>query len=167
MKLRLLLAAALLIASNAFAAPPTTESVEQMFSLTKTESIMNTLYANLDNVMRSAINESLKGQKLTPKQQRALNALPARMAQVIREEFSWDKLKPVYLKIYQESFTQEEIDGLIAFYQSPAGVALVNKMPIVMQKSMAATQAQLAPMMAKMKAALDKAVAEIENECNE
>jgi hypothetical protein len=29
----------------------------------------------------------------------------------MREEMTWDKLRPLYVQIYQKSFTQEEIDG--------------------------------------------------------
>ena len=78
----------------------------------------------------------------------------------MREEMTWDKLRPLYVQIYQESFTQEEIDGLIAFYESPAGVAFVEKMPFVMQKSMSIMQSRMAPMMEKMKAAIKEAIAE-------
>ena len=42
----------------------------------------------------------------------------------MREEMTWDRLHPLYVRIYQESFTQEEIDGLIVFYESPASRSL-------------------------------------------
>ena len=34
------------------------------------------------------------------------------------------------------AITQQEIDGLIAFYQGPVGSALVNKLPQLSQRSM-------------------------------
>jgi hypothetical protein len=77
---------------------------------------------------------------------------------MLREEMTWDKLRPLYVQIYQESFTQEEIDRPIAFYESPAGVAFVEKMPFVMQKSMSIMQSRMAPMMEKMKAAMKEAL---------
>jgi len=69
-------------------------------------------------------------------------------------------MRPLYIQIYQETFTQEEIDGLIAFYKSPAGVAFVDKMPVVMQRSMSIMQSRIAPMMEKMKAAMQQAADE-------
>ncbi len=89
-----------------------------------------------------------------------MNATPKKFAEVMRQEFTWAKLQPIYVNIYQESFTQEEIDGLIAFYRSPAGDALVKKMPLVLQKSMGAMQGMLGPMAEKMKAAMQEAMAE-------
>jgi hypothetical protein len=69
-------------------------------------------------------------------------------------------MRPLYIQIYQESFTQEEIDGLIAFYKSPLGIAFVEKMPLVMQKSMTIMQSRTGPLMEKMKAVIDQAMAD-------
>ena len=80
------------------------------------------------------------------------------MAQVMRDEMSWDKLRPMTVQIYKEVFTQEEVDGMIAYYKTPAGAATVDKMPIVMQKSLQMMQARMVPMMQKMQAAMRQAV---------
>ena len=69
-------------------------------------------------------------------------------------------MRPMFVQIYQESYTQEEVDGLVAFYQSPIGVAYIEKMPIVMQKSMTLVQTRMGPMMEKMQAALKQAMEE-------
>jgi uncharacterized protein len=39
-------------------------------------------------------------------------------------------------KVYTDTYTEEEIDGILAFYKSPAGKAFIQKMPEVMQRSM-------------------------------
>ena len=62
------------------------------------------------------------------------------------------------MKLYAETFTQEEVDGLLAFYRSPAGVALLEKMPQVTQKSAAITQQRIAPLVEKLKASMAKTV---------
>jgi hypothetical protein len=69
-------------------------------------------------------------------------------------------MKPIYVEIYRDSFDQTEIDGLIAFCRTPVGQSFIEKMPVVMQKSLVAKQTLMAPLMAKMRAAMDKAVAE-------
>ena len=46
---------------------------------------------------------------------------------------------------------QKEIDSLVAFYSSPAGQAFIRKMPIVLQKSMEITQAQMQRLLPRMK----------------
>ena len=156
----LFLAFSLTLALAAHAAPPTPESIETLLTLTKAEAILDTVYANMDSIMRQSMNEALKGQKLTPEQQKFIDAAPAKFARVMREEMSWEKMRPLYVQIYRESFTQDEIDGLIAFYRTPAGDALVKKMPAVMQKSMVIVQSRMRPMLEKMKEAMDEALAE-------
>ncbi len=53
---------------------------------------------------------------------------------MFQEEMSWDKIKSHYLQIYAETFTQQEINDLIAFYKTPSGKAFIKKDPIVNQK---------------------------------
>ena len=154
------LLASLVFASLAYCAPASEESIDRLLADTKVEKLLDTMSVNVDQVMRRSMEASMQGQPLSPEQRRVIDATAASFVQVMREEMTWDKMRPLYVQIYQESFTQEEIDGLIAFYESPAGVAFVEKMPFVMQKSMSIMQSRLAPMMEKMKAAMKEAIAE-------
>ena len=154
------LLASLIFASLAYCAPASQESIDRLLVDAKVEQLLDTMLANVDQVMRRSMETSMQGQQLSPEQRQAVDRAAAKFVQVMREEMTWDKLRPLYVQIYQESFTQEEIDGLIAFYESPAGVAFVEKMPVVMQKSMSIMQSRMATMMEKMKAAMKEAIAE-------
>ena len=154
------LLASLIFASLAHCAPASEESIDRLLVASKVEKMLDTMLVNVDQVMRRSMEASTQGQQLSPEQRRVIDATAAKFVQVMREEMTWDKMRPLYVQIYQESFTQEEIDGLIAFYESPAGVAFVEKMPFVMQKSMSIMQSRLAPMMEKMKVAMKEAIAE-------
>ncbi|APW39268.1 hypothetical protein RD110_20310 [Rhodoferax koreense] len=159
-----LLALALLTATLACRAePPSTESVEALLVATKSEAIMESVNANMENTLRQGMAQTLAGRKVTPQLQRFLDKAPRQFAEAMKEEMSWATLKPLYVQLYQESFTQEEVDGLVAFYRSPAGEALTNKMPIVMQKTMALVQSRVAPMMEKMRIATARAMAEAQS----
>jgi len=160
MKMLVALAASACLATAAHAAPPSAESVEALLVATRSEALAEGMYANLEQYMRQAMAAATQGQPVTAEQQRVLDAVPAKFSAVIRQEMSWSKMRPLYVQIYQESFSQEEIDGLIAFYRSPAGQAFVAKMPVVMQKSMQLMQTQMGPMMVRMKTAMEEAVAE-------
>ena len=127
--------------------------------MTKAETNVDMMLANLDPMMRQSMATAMQGQQLSSDQQRVMDAIRAEVLQVLREELAWNKMRPLYVQIYQETFTQEEIDGLIAFYKSPAGIAFVEKMPVVMQKSMSIMQSRIAPMMEKMKATMQQATA--------
>jgi hypothetical protein len=156
----IIILASLIFASPAYCAPPSQESIDRLLVDAKVEQLLDTMLANVDQVMRRSMETSMQGRQLSPEQRQAVDGAAAKFVQVMREEMTWDKLRPLYVQIYQDSFTQEEIDGLIAFYESPAGVAFVEKMPVVMQKSMSIMQSRMAAMMEKMKAAMKEAIAE-------
>ena len=144
----------------ASAAEPTDPSIEKLLTLTKAESLMDSLYANMEQSMRQGMLQATAGKPLTDEQRRVMESVAKKFAQVVREELSWANLKPMYIMIYKESFDQEDVDGLIAFYSSKAGEAYVNKMPGAMQKSMAFVQGRMKPLLGKMAEAMKAATAE-------
>lgn len=53
-----------------------------------------------------------------------------------RAEIDTQELLRKTIPIYDRHFTHDEIKGLIAFYQTPLGAKVVEKMPAVAQESM-------------------------------
>jgi len=160
MKKITLLFASLALSCAAHAAPATDADVDALLAVTRMERMMDQMYNALGPAMQQMMAAMSRDKKLTPEQQRVLDAMPARMIAVMREEMSWEKMRPTYVQIYKEVFTHEEIDGMVAFYKTPAGAATIDKMPLVMQRSMQLTQARMAPMMVKIEAAMRQAVAD-------
>ena len=160
LKSRLVLTAALALAFNAAAAPPSDASIEELMRLSQTESMMSTAYASMEPMMRGMMADMSLGEKLTPEQQRAFDLFPAKFAQVMREEMGWSTTKPRMIELYREVFTQEEVDGQIAFYRSPAGQAVIAKMPLLMQKSMEMSERQMRALMPRLQAAMTQALAD-------
>lgn len=142
------------------AAEPSDASVERLLSLTKAEVLIEATYANLEESLRKAMAQATAGQALTEQRQRGLDSAAKKFVQLMREEFNWAMLKPMYVQIYKESFDQEDIDGLNDFYDSKAGRAYVDKMPVVMRKSMVVVQERMAPLVGKMTAAMQAATEE-------
>ena len=71
----------------------------------------------------------------------------------------WDTLKPDYIQIYSEVYTEQELKDLASFYKSPIGQKFLEKMPELQQKSMEIMQKRLIDVMAKMKKIRDDAKA--------
>lgn len=156
----LALAAAACLCCGAVAAPATDAQIEELLTLTRTEAMLDSTYASVEQLMRQSMAEAARAEELTPAQQRALNAFPAKFASVMRDELSWAVMKPQVMAIYRDVFTQEELQGQLAFYRSPAGQAVIEKMPQVMQRSMEMTQQQMRPLVQRMQAAMKEALAE-------
>lgn len=160
---KLLLIGALTFPSLAVIAEPATEaSINELMAVTDTRKMVDALFPQMDQMMRASMQEAFGGRELTADERQAVDSMVSKLMNVTREELSWDKLQPLYVSIYQESFTQEEIEGIVAFYKTPAGAALVRKMPVVMQNSMKVMQQKMGPMMAKVQSAIQETVAEIQ-----
>jgi hypothetical protein len=157
---RLLALVTLLASLNAYATPASQESVESLLAATKADSMMDSMYGGMEQMMRQGMKQALQGKSLSPEQQRIFDTVPTKFVAVMREEMSWQKMKPLYVQLYRDTFEQEEVDGLLAFYASPTGQAFVNKMPMVMQKSMALSQSLMQSIIPKMTAAMKDAMAE-------
>ena len=157
---KLLTFAALFVTLNAGATPASQESVEALLAATKTESMMDSMYSGMEQMMRQGMHQAIQGKTLSPEQQRIVDAVPSKFFAVVREELGWEKMKPQYVQLYRETFEQDEVDGLLAFYASPAGQAFVNKMPLIMQKSLALSQSLMQSLVPKMTAAMKDAMAE-------
>ena len=154
MKIPLLfvLLTALVLANPVFAAPPSDKSIEQLLEASKAGKMMDSVWAQMDGFMKQTMKSATKGQSLSADEQAILDKQQEKIVAIMKEELSWSKLKPGFVKIYQDTFTQEEVDGLIAFYQSPAGKALVEKQPELMKNSMLMMQQKMGPLMQKIQA---------------
>jgi hypothetical protein len=163
MNLKKHLAAALLgcaLALPAQAAPPSDASIATLLSVTQSNKMLDTMYASMEQSIRQGMQAAAGNRTLTPEQARIMELAPARLASLMREEMSWAKMEPMVVQIYRESFDQAEVDGLIAFYQSPVGQSFVAKMPVVMQRSMEASHTQLQAFMPKLQAAMKQVIQE-------
>jgi hypothetical protein len=153
--MKLLLAALLwALPYAALAEPPSRESLERLLRGMEAEQMVKNVQQYSESMMKGTVDRVAQVRPITPEQRRKLEANSARSSATMRDELSWDKMKPMYMQIYTESFTQEEVDGLIAFYESPAGRAFIAKMPVVLNKSMALMQSRIDAMMRETQAGI-------------
>lgn len=156
----------ILSCATAFAAeaPASAESIREVLKVTDAKGLIDKMWPQIDATMAAAMQQALKGKKVSPQQQETLSKMQAKMIASMKEDLSWENLEPMYVEIYQKSFTQTELDGMLAFYKSPAGAAVVKKMPIVMQETMIAMRQKLGPMMQKMQRTVQESASEIQKE---
>jgi uncharacterized protein len=148
------------VSLGACAAAPTSESLERLLKDVDAEKTVSSVQQYADAMMKGSMDRVYQLRKMTPEQHDKLEAFRAKMASTMQEELSWEKMKPVYLQLYGENFSQDEIDGLIAFYESPAGRAFIAKMPVVLQKSMDLSQQRIGSLMQRMQGAIKETLEE-------
>jgi hypothetical protein len=83
--------------------------------VTQAAKMMESMYSSVEDAMRAGMQQAAAGRPMTDEQRRVLDTLPRRMAQVIREELSWEVMRPGMVQIYRDTLTQDEVNGLINF----------------------------------------------------
>jgi hypothetical protein len=116
----------------------------------ETRKLLDDMMGQPDDLMKNSFERGLKGHTVTPDEQNIIDSMRAKMVALLKREMNWENLKPFYLQIYRESFIQEKVDGMLTFYETPSGQAVIKKLPIVLQKTMAEMQRRMGPLHQKL-----------------
>ena len=73
--------------------------------------------------------EKVIGPNPTPESKARLAGLENKISQLIDAQLGWKALEPAITDLYANTFTEQELDAIVAFYKTPAGAALLDKMP--------------------------------------
>lgn len=120
----------LLVAGPALRADETSKlaAVDKLIRLTKGEEMLRAQMEQIRALVTLRAKQSASAERA--------GEVAKRMVDLMEERMSWPRLRAGMVKIYVDLFSEEELNGIIAFYESPAGDAFLKKMPQLMQKSM-------------------------------
>jgi hypothetical protein len=123
---------------------------EEMMQLTQTEPMMKEQLANLQERVNTLAKQQFAQGSLTPDQTKMTDDYLKQVQAITNDEVGWAKMQPVILQSYADTFTDAELDGIIAFYKSPAGQAIVTKTPALSGKTMGMVQDKIKDMQPKL-----------------
>jgi hypothetical protein len=101
---------------------------EELLQLTQGDQMMKMMEPMMKG-MRAQMDKDMSAE-----QRAKVGEMQGKMMELVAGSLS--KVKPALVKVYTDTYTEEEIDGILAFYKSPAGKGFLQKMPEVMQRSM-------------------------------
>ena len=84
--------------------------------------------------------------------------IQSKILDLVKARISWEKMRPQYVRLYGETFSEEEISGMLAFYESPSGRAMLAKMPALVTKVMEVAQAQMKDLLPEIQRVIREAV---------
>ena len=140
---------------------PSDESLKELLRITETQKLLDSSVGQIDSIMKAGMQQAFKGKTLTPRQQKQIDDMQDKMMTIFKQEMNWEMLEPLYLQVYRDSFTQEEIDGMLVFYKTPPGQAVVKKMPLVIQNTMSEMQKRSRLVLQKVLKMIEATVAEM------
>lgn len=99
------------------------QKIERILELTNPDTVVTEVVNQVDGMMQQIQPNPTPQQKA-----RRAEALD-KIGKLAKERML--KIRPELVKAYLETFTDEEIDGMLAFYETPAGRATVTKIPAI------------------------------------
>ena len=148
---RILLAALLVLlaaAGPALAQEPADDArIDRLIEISRTRQTLDAMLPQIEASQRQMAAQMAGDRELDAAQQQRLDRILEGSAAAIRKAMAWENLAPMYRDIYRQTFTGEDIDAIIAFYETPTGQRMLDKMPELMQNTMAAMQRLVMPML--------------------
>lgn len=84
----------------------------------------------------------------------------AQMRKTINDEvkaiMSWETVKPLFISIYAETFTAEELQGMITFFKTPIGQKWIEKQPQLQMATMQKMQSVMMEAQPKIQEAIKR-----------
>lgn len=162
--MRFLIAALALALSPSVLASPSDASLRELFAVTGTRQLADDTAQQADTMMQAAMRQALAGKTISPKEREVLEQMKTRMTDLIKQELQWERLEPRYFQIYRDTFSQEEVDGMLVFYKSPVGRSVVRKLPLAMQHTVQLSQEMIVKLMPKLKQIQAQAMADLQKQ---
>jgi hypothetical protein len=129
--------------------------IEEMFSVLHIDRTMKQMM-DMGFAQGKETAKSMMGDHpMTPADQKIMDDYMAKLSAVVSDVLSWQNLKPAYVDLYASAYTEEEIDGILTFYKSPVGQALLAKTPELMTKSSAIVNGRMQELGPRMREVMD------------
>ena len=145
---RLFAAACLALASaTALAAPPSDAEIDRLLKASRAQSMLGAILPQMEEMQRQQFAQITAGKELDAKQRAEVERIQARTSEIVRKTLAWEEMHPVYVQVYKQTFSSDDVKAMAKFYESRAGQNLLDKTPLLMQNLMGAIQQKMIPMM--------------------
>jgi hypothetical protein len=129
--------------------------IEEMFTILKMDSMMKQMMAQGLAQGQQTVKAMMGDTPVTEADQKIIDGSLAKMVAAISDVISWEKLKPAYVDLYASAYSEEEVDGILTFYKSPVGQALLAKTPELITKSSVIVSGRMQELGPRMKEVMD------------
>ncbi len=137
-------------------------NIEELLKMSNMESLSQQIYSQIRTRTSKQLDAVVGSEKAKAEAAQVVDKLLAQ----IQDRFSWDKMKPEYVRLYDEVYSDAEITGILTFYKSPAGQAYLIKMPQLMAKSMEMAQRPMADVMPEIQRITKEAAEKSKNDAS-
>ncbi len=111
------------------------QKIDRILEVTNPDTVVTEIVTQVGSMMKQIQPNP------TPQQKNRTQEALDKIAKLAKERML--KLRPELVKAYSETFTDEELDGMLAFYETAAGRASVTKLPAINARMSGLIQAEV------------------------
>jgi hypothetical protein len=127
----------------------------ELFLVMHMDRMMNQMMGQMTDFVKQQVQETTKeapgANQMTPAQKKLTDDFLNKVMDVTVDSLGWKTLEPEYAKLYASTYTDEELDGIITFYNSTAGQAMLDKTPDVTAGTLKIVEAKMVEFQPKLK----------------
>lgn len=134
---------------------PTDDTVRELLEVTQMRRMVDEAAVQMSRFYDQAYTSAF-GEEPTADEHADMERSKGRMKKLLEDEMSWEVMAPIYGEVYRQSFTDEELKALVAFYRTPTGQALIAKQPLVLENLLKAMQARMQVIMPRIQQEIEE-----------
>jgi hypothetical protein len=135
-------------------------TAEELLKLLKSDRMMEPLFEQMKLMMDQQFGQMGVSEDKRP----LLKKYTDKLINLLRKEMGWENIKNDFISVYVETFTEDEIRAILAFYKTPAGQTFIQKMPLLIKKSVEISQKKMPEMIEKMQQVTTEMIEEMKGE---
>lgn len=116
---------------------------QEMLTLMHTERVSQQIESNLMKQAATIPQRVYNGQ-VPAESKPKVDAFEQQLQQAAEAQIGWKVLQPQYVDLYAKTYTEQELDAIIAFYKSPAGQSMLEKSPELSSQTVQLVQSRMA-----------------------
>lgn len=138
------------LALPAAAAAPDDARLQRLFELTNVEQDYARVLGQMEAMQRDLIQGALPADT-APERRAQLQRFFEEQQAEMRQILAWGKMLPLYLEVYRQTYDVQDIEAMIAFYETAAGQRMIERQPALLQNLMSAIVRVMEPEMAGLR----------------
>ena len=122
----------------------TADQLAKLFDVMRIKQQMQSMKTMIPGMVQQQIQSAMKqteadlpaGSRLTPEKREKMQAIMNKYEGKSMDLYPADEMLTDMTSIYQKHLSKEDVEGLVAFYSSPAGQHLLDAQPVIAQEYM-------------------------------
>jgi hypothetical protein len=145
------------------------EQLSKLFEVMRIKQQMQSMRTMVPGMVQQQIQAATRqteaempsGSNLTPEQREKMQAIMNKYVAKAMDLYPADEMLTDMTSIYQKHLSKDDVEGLIAFYSSPAGQHLLDAQPVIAQEYMPLVMGKVAQRSQAMTKEMMKEMAEV------